>query len=65
MIEQKFATDLNLSGEAMDAAMNRGRYLRSAAFHGMAKAISRSIQGLAKRALAAIEPHAPKGAQSS
>jgi hypothetical protein len=62
MIEQKFATDLNLSDEALQAAMNRGRYLRSDAFHGMAKAIGHAVAGVAKRALAVIEPLAPKGA---
>jgi hypothetical protein len=62
MIKQKFATDLNLSDEAMVSAMNHGRYLRSAAFHSMAKAIGHAIANLSKRALAAIEPHAPKGA---
>jgi hypothetical protein len=62
MIEQKFATDLDLSDEAMVAAMNHGRYLRSAAFHSMAKAIGHAIANLSKWALSAFEPHAPKGA---
>lgn len=62
MIEQHFATDLDLSDKAMVSAMNHGRYLRSAAFHDMAKALIRGVASLAKRVLSAFEPHAAKGA---
>lgn len=62
MIEQSFAHRLDLSDEATVAAMNHGRYLRSAAFHSMAKGAAHGVASLLKRIAAAVEPHGTKAA---